>query len=248
MNKEELNKIQKMLRDSDYHRVMEVRAHREERAEGDDKHDEMIIEGVPIVFEAKTELFRFKRDWSDGKEVIYEEIIHKGAVDENTRSDNCFMKFNHSDDVFPVARVRNKSLVLESKDDGVHMRARLVDTNTGRELYKLVEEGILDRMSFAFVIDRGDNGSIIKSIEDDEKVVVTREINHIAELYDVAAVMVPAYEQTSLHARCKEDVETYLKQVEADKRAAAEAAEREARISEIRGDVHKMIDTTETKL
>lgn len=245
MTDEELKRIQKMLRESDYHRVMEVRAHREERAlEGEEKREEMIIEGVPIVYEEKTELFRFKRDWSDGKTVIYEEIIHPGAVDENTRSDNCFMKFNHSEDVFPVARVRNKSLVLESKEDGVHMRARIANTATGKELYQLVEEGILDRMSFAFVIDRGDNGSVITSVEDDEKVVVTREINHIAELYDVAAVMVPAYEATSLHARCKEDVETYLKQVEADKRAAAEAA----RIDEIRKETKDLIETANAKL
>lgn len=244
MNKEEMDRIQKMLRASDYHRVMEVRAHREERAlEGEEKREEMIIEGVPIVYDEKTELFRFKREWSDNKTVIYEEIIHPGAVDENTRSDNCFMKFNHSEDVFPVARVRNKSLILESKEDGVHMRARIVDTPTGRELYQLVDEGILDRMSFAFVIDR-DNGSVITSVEDDEKVVVTREINHIAELYDVAAVMVPAYEATSLHARCKEDVETYLKKVEADERAAAEAA----RIDEIRKSTKELIESANAKL
>ena len=245
MTDEELKRIQKMLRESDYHRVMEVRAHREERAlEGEEKREEMIIEGVPIVYDEKTELFRFKREWSDNKTVIYEEIIHPGAVDENTRSDNCFMKFNHSEDVFPVARVRNKSLTLESKEDGVHMRARIVDTPTGRELYQLVDEGILDRMSFAFVIDRDNNGSVITSVEDDEKVVVTREINHIAELYDVAAVMVPAYEATSLHARCKEDVETYLKKVEADKRAAAEAA----RIDEIRKSTKELIESANAKL
>ena len=245
MTKEEMAQIQKMLRDSDYHRVMEVRSHTEKRVDEDNKeHEDMIIEGVPIVYDSKTELFRFKRDWSDGKEVIYEEIIHQGAVDDKTRSDNCFMKFNHSDDVFPVARVRNKSLILESKEDGVHMRARIANTATGKELYQLVEEGILDRMSFAFVIDRGDNGSVITSVEDDEKVVVTREINHIAELYDVAAVMVPAYEATSLHARCKEDVETYLKQVEADERAAAEAA----RIEEIRKETHELIDSANPKL
>ena len=245
MTDEELKRIQKMLRESGYHRVMEVRAHREERAlEGEEKREEMIVEGVPIVYEDKTELFRFKRDWSDGKTVIYEEIIHSGAVDENTRSDKCFMKFNHSEDMFPVASVHNKSLVLESKEDGVHMRARLANTATGKELYQLVEEGILDRMSFAFVIDRGDNGSVITSVKDDEKVVVTREINHITELYDVAAVMVPAYEATSLHARCKEDVETYLKQVEADKRVAAEAA----RIDEIRKETKDLIETANAKL
>ena len=235
MNKEEL---EKMIRNTDYHRVMEVRAHAEERTEGEETKRDMIIEGTPIVFDAMTELFRFKN--YEGKEVIYNEVIAKGAVDEKTRMNNCFMKFNHSENVFPVARVKNGSLELTSEDDGVHMRAKVVDTPTGRELFKLVEEGILDRMSFAFVIDR-DNGSVLESEEDDEKIVVKRTINHISDLYDVAAVMVPAYEQTSLHARCKEDVETYLKQVEADKREALE----KARVEEIRKEVHEMISSAD---
>lgn len=233
MNEKEL---EKMIRDKDYHRVMEVRARTEERAEGEETKRDMIIEGTPIVYDAETELFRFKN--YEGKMVIYNEVIAKGAVDDKTRMKNCFMKFNHSEDVFPVARVKNGSLELTSQDDGVHMKAKVIDTPTGRELFKLVEEGILDRMSFAFVIDR-DNGSVIESEEDDEKIVVKRTINHISDLYDVAAVMVPAYEQTSLHARCKEDVETYLKQVEADKREALE----KARVEEIRKEVHGLIDS-----
>lgn len=167
--------------------------------------------------------------------------LHPNIKDGNQYL-HCFMKFNHSEDMFPVARVRNKSLVLEGKDDGVHMRAKVIDTPTGQELFKLVEEGILDRMSFAFTVDK-DQDCVIETKEDEETFVINRTINHIRALYDVAAVMVPAYEQTSLHARSKADCGDIRKQVEADKRAAAEAA----RIEEIRKSTRDLLESADIK-
>jgi len=234
--------MERMIRAGDYHRLVEVRAHSEVRKHEDGQEEkEMIIEGVPIVYDAPTEILRYK-DPFDGKMVILNETITRGAVNEETDSDNCFMKFNHSEDMFPVARVRNKSLVLEGKDDGVHMRAKVIDTPTGQELFKLVEEGILDRMSFAFTVDK-DQDCVIETKEDEETFVINRTINHIRALYDVAAVMVPAYEQTSLHARSKADCGDIRKQVEADKRAAAEAA----RIEEIRKSTRDLLGSADIK-
>ena len=92
MTKEEMAQIQKMLRDSDYNRVMEVRSHTEKRVDEDNKeHEDMIIEGVPIVYDSKTELFRFKRDWSDGKEVIYEAIIRSCLIIDCALVDDFFI-------------------------------------------------------------------------------------------------------------------------------------------------------------
>lgn len=217
---QEQKTIDKMIRKNDYHHLIEVRA-ASVKEEGSEK-ERHVIEGDPIVFNAKTELFSFKRDWEggDGKLVRYEEVIAPGALD-NAETKNCFLKFNHSESVFPLARVKNGSLKLGISSESVHMRAVLADIPEGESLYKLVSEGLLDRMSFAFTI--ADKGYEMARVENDTEVVVTRTITKIAELYDVAAVMVPAYEQTSLYARSREDVETYLKEVEAEERRAKEA-------------------------
>lgn len=205
-------KIEKMIRSDDYNRLIEVRT---AQAEEGKEPEERVIEGVPIVFGQETELYRYK-DWG-GKEVIVNEIIEKGALD-NAETKNCFLKFNHEEGVMPLARVKNGTLVLDVKDDCVHMRATLADTTAGRDLYTLVKDGTIDKMSFAFTIDK-DGGSVIESVETDETVVVTRTVKKINALYDVAAVMVPAYEQTSLYARSKGDVEAYLKAKVEAKRA-----------------------------
>lgn len=204
------DKLEKMIRNGDYHHLVEIRA-----SEKTDDSQERVIEGIPIVFGQETELFRY-RDWDD-KLVIVNEIIEKSAVDE-ADTKNCFLKFNHNDSVMPLARVKNGTLKLDIREDGVHMTASLADTTAGRDLYTLVRDGILDKMSFAFTIDEN-NGSVIESVETDEQIVVTRTVKKISALYDVAAVMVPAYEQTSLHARSRGDVEAFLKAKVEAKRA-----------------------------
>ena len=195
-------KIEKMIRSGDYHHMIEVRA-QEPDEEG--KPVERVIEGTPIVFDQKTELYRYHDDWVD-KDIIVHEIIKKGACD-NADTRNCFLKFNHDESVMPLARVKNGTLQLDIQEDGVHMKATLADTTAGRDLYTLVKDGTIDKMSFAFTIDEDE----FDSVETESEIVVTRTVKKIKSLYDVAAVMVPAYEQTSLYARSKGDVEAFLK-------------------------------------
>ena len=114
------------------------------RSEGTDTEPKLIVAGQPIVFNKETVLFQYEG-------VEYKEIIDSAALN-NTDISECFLKFNH-DDNHVVARTKNKSLELEIKPEGVNFEARLVNTQSGRDLYELVRTGIIDKMSFAFTIE-----------------------------------------------------------------------------------------------
>ena len=174
---------------------------------------EMIVEGRPIVFNKETILFQY-----DG--VDYKEIIDAASLN-NTDISQCFLKFNH-DDNHVVARTKNKSLELEIKPEGVDFKAKLVNTQTGRDLYELVRSGIIDKMSFAFTIEE----------ESYNKETHTWTVRKIGKLYDVAAVAHPAYDQTEIYAR-------RLGEVEASRKLEVEASktEEERKLEQKRKDV-----------
>lgn len=98
----------------------------------------MIVEGYAIVFDEPTDLG-------------YIEIIERGALDNCDMSDVC-MKYNHEDSTPIMARTRNKSLQLSVDEHGLKVYAELIDTATNRDLYKSIQAGLLDKMSFAFTV------------------------------------------------------------------------------------------------
>ena len=165
------------------------------QAEGGE--EEMIVEGVPCVFNTPTVLYKY-----DGIE--YKEQVDDKAFASCDMSDVIF-NMNHCGRVY--ARTRNGSLKLEVKEDGLHMQARLMNNDRGHEeLYRDIKEGLLDRMSFAFTVknqayDREDH---------------LRTIMAIDKLYDVSAVDIPAYNTTELSARSFFDAEREkeLKEIE----------------------------------
>jgi len=165
--------------------------------------NEMIVEGQPIVFNKETILFQYEG-------VDYKEIIDAAALN-NTDISQCFLKFNH-DDNHVVARTKNKSLELEIKPEGVNFKAKLVNTQSGRDLYELVRTGIIDKMSFAFTIEE----------ESYNKETHTWTVRKIGKLYDVAAVAHPAYDQTEIYARRLGEVEASRKQELEDSKTAEE--------------------------
>lgn len=147
--------------------------------------DKMIVEGYAIVFDEPTDLG-------------YIEIIERGALDNCDMSDVC-MKYNHEDTTLIMARTRNKSLQLEVDDHGLKIYAELIDTVSNRDIYKSIQAGLLDKMSFAFVVSDANWDTV-----DGQDI---RRITGIAKLFDVSVVDVPAYDQTEIYARSKEAVE-----------------------------------------
>ena len=148
-----------------------------------DPGEEMIVEGYALVFDQPTVLYEYNG-------IKYKEVIARGALDGADLSDVPF-KYNHSDDVMIMARTRNKTLELRVDDKGLAIRARLAPTTAGKDLYQLIKRGDIDKMSFAFTVTE----------DSYDRETHTRTILKIKKLYDVAAVDMPAYEQTSISAR-----------------------------------------------
>lgn len=166
-------------------KIKEVRL-REVRALEDTENDAMKIEGYAIVFDEPTDLGG------------YIEIIERGALNDCDMSDVC-LKYNHEDTYLVMARTRNKSLQLEVDDHGLKVYAELIDTQSNRDVYKSIRAGLLDKMSFAFVVSDA-NWDTVDGVD-------IRRITGIGKLFDVSVVDVPAYDQTEVFARSKEAVE-----------------------------------------
>jgi len=161
--------------------------------------EEYRVKGTAVVFDTPTVLYE-----CDG--VKYCEIIDRHAFDGCDLSD-VIMNYNHGGKV--VARLRNKTLVLTITDRGLDLEADLSGTAAGRDLYEEIDGGYIDKMSFSFVVRAAEYDAATH----------TRRITKIRKLYDVSAVDIPAYEETSLSARSFFEVE-HSKEVKALEQAA----------------------------
>ncbi|MBU5312310.1 HK97 family phage prohead protease [Tissierella carlieri] len=146
-----------------------------------EKNKEMIVEGYALVFNEPTLL------WEYEGEKIYEAIDPR-ALDGCDLSDVCF-RYNHSDQVFNVARVINGTLKLTVDNIGLKIRATLANTTVGRDLYEMIRTKLLNKMSFAFVVGEDSYNRNTK----------TRTIKKLKKIIEVSAVDFPAYPQTSLY-------------------------------------------------
>ena len=169
-------------------RVSELRA-----VDITEENEDMIVEGYAAVFETETDL-----GWC-------KEIISRDAFN-NCNMRDCVLKYNHNNNCLILARTRNKSLELTIDNHGLKIRAKLIDTTQNKDIYKMIQARLLDKMSFAF--------SVRKQEWDYENDV--RRITEISQLFDVSVVDVPAYETTEIYARSKkcyeEEKEQYKKE------------------------------------
>lgn len=161
-------------------KIKEIRL-KELRTSEPTEDTKMIVEGYAIVFDEPTDLG-------------YIEVIERGALDNCDMRDVC-LKYNHEDDFLIMARTRNKSLQLEVDEHGLKIRAELIDTSSNRDIYKSIQAGLLDKMSFAFIVSDASWDTV------DGRDV--RRIKGIEKLFDVSVVDVPAYDQTEIYARSK---------------------------------------------
>lgn len=139
------------------------------------------VRGTAVVFDTPTCLYE-----CDG--VKYFEVIDRRAFDECDMSDVIF-NYNHGGKV--VARLRNRTLQLSIGETGLNMEADLSGTAAGRELYQEIDGGYVDKMSFSFTVRASEYDAAAH----------TRTITKIRKLYDISAVDIPAYEDTSISAR-----------------------------------------------
>lgn len=147
---------------------------------GESEPSELWVEGYAVRFNSPTVLFEY-----GGNE--YKEQIDRNAFSECDMSDVIF-NYNHGGKV--VARTKNKTLEITVNDDGVFIRARLDGTEEGRKLYDEISKGYIDKMSFQFTVKE-------QSYNSEERMWT---IYKVKRLYDVSAVDIPAYNDTSISA------------------------------------------------
>lgn len=157
----------------------------------DENKENRTVEGYGAIFE------------SESQYIGWVEIIHRGAISQETidKSD-VFAKFNHDDNKI-LARSKNGegSLLLEVDDEGLHYLFDAPKTDLGDELLEYLHRGDITSSSFAFSIDANDPQAQRWHKEGD---TIYRDIYKIDRLYDVSPVFQPAYEQTSCSARFQE--------------------------------------------
>lgn len=164
------------------------------RAAPDAKDGEMVLEGYAIVYNSPATHYGFT------------ETIDPGALIGADMSD-VPMKYNHNDTWLIIARTRNGSLKLIPDEIGLKIHAELIDTQTNRDIYKSIQAGLLDKMSFAFrtAKDQWD-------YEND-----SRRVLQIEKLFDVSVVDTPFYDSTSIYARALESLESGKEALESEK-------------------------------
>lgn len=178
------NKVEKPIYER---RLIEV------RAVDSTEENKMTVEGYAIVYdEPATHSYRSSK---------FTETIKRGALDKTDMKD-VPLRYNHNDNVMIMARTRNKSLRLIKDDKGLKIEADLLDTQSNRDLYRGVQEGLIDKMSFAFTVAEGGDTWTFK---DDETI---RDVNNIERLYDVSVVDTPFYDGTSVYSRSLELLES----------------------------------------
>ena len=159
-----------------------------------DNTDEMIVEGYAAVFDTVTNLGWMK------------EVIDRHAFDNADMSD-IVMKYNHEDSILPMARTRGGTLQFNIDDHGLKIRAKLPETSVNKDIYTLIREGVLSKMSFAFTVKK----------QEYDYDTDTRKILEFDKIFDVSVVDVPAYETTEIYARNKEQYEEEKRKYEEKK-------------------------------
>lgn len=171
------------------------------RKDEEANRDKMIIEGYAAVFDSETLIGC--EEWG-----FYESIDRKAFDGANMK--DVPLKYNHSDAVPILARTRNKSLELSVDDKGLFIRAELLDTQDSIDMYKRIDAGLIDKMSFAFTVKDED-------VRFEKNKLAHRKILRFDRIFDVSVVDTPAYEDTSIYARSRERAEAWKRQAEAGK-------------------------------
>jgi len=124
----------------------------------------------------------------------FREIILPGAF-KNALNDDVRALYNH-DSNYLLARTTSGTLELKEDDKGLYYRFEMPNTSYGNDLLELYRRGDLTQSSFGFTVDkdswRMEEGQHIRYIES------------VSSLFDVSAVVYPAYVSSSSGLRSAE--------------------------------------------
>lgn len=141
------------------------------RAKTDEKRH--LLSGYAIVFDSPSENMGFI------------ETVHPNALDDVDLS-SVFALYNH--DFNNVLGKTGKNLSLSIDEKGLSFSLELLPSD--EHIFELVKDGIINKMSFGFIVDK-----------DDWQDSTHRTILKIKELQEISLVPVPAYEGTDIIAK-----------------------------------------------
>ncbi len=138
----------------------------------------------------------------------FREQIATGAFD-NALAENpdVSVRVQHEGGITTVGRTTNGTLQLSTDAHGLFYEATPPDTQAGRDIMTLVSDGYIDKSSFAFSVREG--GEVWNS----EGEIPIRTLTDL-DLYDVAPVDGPAYQDTTAEVRGMWQVKRDLWQLE----------------------------------
>lgn len=154
----------------------------------------------------------------------FRERIAKGAFDD-VLGDDVRALFNH-DASHVLGRTKSGTLSIAQDDTGLAYEVELPDTNSARDLIKVIERGDVDQSSFAFTVEKD-------TWTEDEDGRIIRTIEKMKRLYDVSPVTYPAYPDATVGIRSMENWKATRStaQNELEERAAAELKAKQQRES-----------------
>lgn len=175
----------------------------------------LVLRGYPILFNTETKIY----DWWYGE--VRETILPTAL--EGTDLTNVYLITGHNIEPDKVLGRAGINMRLEVDETGLFFEAELPNTQHARDIYNLIESGLVDGMSFGFRCSDEINESTL-----------TRTITHIDELFEITITPFPAYKEASVIVQQERKLqEEKQKEQEELERQAEEDAEKESKIKEL---------------
>lgn len=146
-----------------------------ESREAESGRKELLIRGYPILFNTPTKVWDYW--YGEVEEVILPQAMN--GVDLS----NVFLLYGH--DMNRVLGRAGKNLRIEVDETGVFMECVMPNTQEARDIYNLIEAGIVDGMSFW-----------LRTHDQVNPATLTRTVTKIEELPEVTITAFPAYKET----------------------------------------------------
>ena len=184
----------------------------EEKQEGGKK---LVLRGYPILFNTETRIY----DWWYGE--IRETILPTAL--EGTDLTNVYLITGHNIEPDKVLGRNNVNMRLEVDETGLFFECELPNTQHARDIYNLIETGLVDGMSFGFTCSDQVNAETL-----------TRTITHIDELFEITITPFPAYKEASVIVQKERQLEEdKKKQEELEAQAEEEKKQKEKALKEL---------------
>lgn len=194
------------------YRTCKIETRVDEKQEGGKK---LVLRGYPILFNTETNIYDFW--YGEIRETILPTALN------GTDLTDVYLITGHNIEPDKVLGRNNVNMRMEVDDTGLFFECQLPNTQLARDIYNLIEEGIVDGMSFGFTCS-----------DEVNEATMTRTITHIDELFEVTITPFPAYKEASVivqKQRTKEEQEKQAK--EQEEAQAQEQAEKEQKIKDL---------------